>query len=414
MTPAPRRPLRVVMVHYSDFHLDSRIQRQARALAERGDEVDLICLSEPQRLRVGDGEIRIHQVPQEKPAGGAGSYVGGYSTFFGRALRRVSRLGLGGHIDVVEAHNMPDFLVFAAVAPRLRRSAVILNVHDTFPELFATKFGYQANHPTIRLIELEERLSAAFADHVITVTQEALERLASRGVNRRRMSVVMNSPDERVFGAPRAPLTIPHDGPVRVLYHGGLAPRFGVETALRAVAASEPRLSLRVCGTGEDRVRLAALAAGLAPDRLDVAAEPVPFERIPGELGAAHIGVVPTLHDRFTELLLPVKLLEYVHVGLPAVVSRLPGMQRYFGDDDVWFFEPGDPVSLQRALANACASPAEAAGRAARASSRLREIGWDRQRERYLALVDELAASRRIGAARKLRAPSAVPSPAST
>ena len=47
--------LRVAMVHLSDFRLDSRIQRQARALAERGDEVDLVCVGEREELRVGEG-----------------------------------------------------------------------------------------------------------------------------------------------------------------------------------------------------------------------------------------------------------------------------------------------------------------------------------------------------------------------
>jgi len=60
------------MVHYSDFHVDSRIQRQARALAERGDEVDLVCLSTPGEERAGPGVIRIHSLGEDKAAGGAG------------------------------------------------------------------------------------------------------------------------------------------------------------------------------------------------------------------------------------------------------------------------------------------------------------------------------------------------------
>jgi hypothetical protein len=72
-----RRPLRVCMVHYSDFHIDSRIQRQARALAERGDEVDLVCLSPPGEVRVGAGVIRVHSVPLAKAAGGTSSYLSG-------------------------------------------------------------------------------------------------------------------------------------------------------------------------------------------------------------------------------------------------------------------------------------------------------------------------------------------------
>src|SRR4029077_8082414 len=50
-----RGRLRVCMVHYSDFVVDSRIQRQARALAERGDRVDCVCLGEGTESGVGEG-----------------------------------------------------------------------------------------------------------------------------------------------------------------------------------------------------------------------------------------------------------------------------------------------------------------------------------------------------------------------
>src|SRR5262249_13150048 len=152
-----------------------------------------------------------------------------------------------------------------------------------------------------------------------------------------------------------------------------------------------------ICGSGEDRDALAALAARIDPARIDVAAEPVPFSEIPRELEAAHIGVVPTLHDRFTELLLPVKLLEYVHMGLPVVASRLPGSGSYFGDAERAPDEAGDAEDLARGVEARCADPDAAAGRAALAGRRLAEIAWERQRERYLALVDELCGRYPLG-----------------
>src|SRR5689334_6915451 len=123
------------MIHYSDFHVDSRIQRQARALAERGDEVDLVCLSPPGEEAVGAGRIRIHSVSSDKAGGGASSYLRGYAGFFMRALWRVSVLDRRRRFDLVEAHNMPDFLVGSALVPKLRGAPLILNMHDTFPEL---------------------------------------------------------------------------------------------------------------------------------------------------------------------------------------------------------------------------------------------------------------------------------------
>jgi glycosyltransferase involved in cell wall biosynthesis len=388
-----RRRLRVAMVHLSDFRLDSRIQRQARALAERGDEVDLLCVGEREELRVGEGVIRVHPLATQKAAGGAGSYLRDYAGFLARALWRLSALDARRKYDLVEVHNMPDLLTLAALRPRLRGVPVILNVHDTFPELFASKFARPPGDMLDRLLRCEERLSAMLASRVVVVTDQARLRLEERGVGVARTTVVMNSPDEGVFGPQREPVAWPEQGPLRMLYHGGLAPRFGVETVIRSFARlreTVPRLQLRVCGSGEDRDRLARLAEQIDPQRIDVSPEPVPFAQIPAELAASHIGVVPTLHDRFTELLLPVKLLEYVHMGLPVVASRLPGISSYFGAGDLATFIAGDPDDLARAIESMCADPGFARSRAASATRQLSQIAWDSQRARYLALVDSL------------------------
>jgi glycosyltransferase involved in cell wall biosynthesis len=404
MRGTPGMSLRVGMVHLSDFRLDSRVQRQARALAERGDEVHLVCLGEREELRVGAGSIHVHPVAANKTRGGASAYVRGYASFLARAAARLTALDLQRRLDLVEAHNMPDLIVATALVPRLRGTPVVLDVHDTFPELFATKFGRPAGSLSVRLLRAEERACAAVASHVVAVTEQARRRLEGRGVGVGRTTVVMNSPDERVFGAPRAPVAWPETGPLQILYHGGLAPRFGVETVIRAVGllGGGPDVRLRVCGSGEDRDHLAALAAQVAPGRIDVAPEPVPFERIPAELEQAHIGVVPTLHDSFTELLLPVKLLEYVHMGLPVVASRLPCISDYFPSEALRLFMAGDPVDLAHALAELCADPAGAREHATRATRWLEEITWERQRAGYLALIDELVRAPRLRHARPI------------
>jgi glycosyltransferase involved in cell wall biosynthesis len=401
----PRRPLRICMVHYSDFHVDSRIQRQARALAERGDEVDLVCLSTSGEERAGPGVIRIHSLGEDKAAGRAGSYLRGYAGFLVRALRVVASLDKRHPFDLVEAHNMPDVLVFAALRPKLRGTPVILNIHDTFPELFATKFNRPLDGAWARLIRAQERISSRFADAVVTVTPEAGDILERRGSAPQGVNVVMNSPDETVFGPARAPAPFPAEGPIRAIYHGGLAPRFGVELLVEAMgllSSAVDRLELRICGTGSDQARIAGLAEERAPSRVLVASAPIPFREIPGELLEAQLGVVPTLRDDFTQLLLPVKLLEYVHMGLPAVAPRLPVIERYFNDAEIAFFEPGSAPSLAQAIEETCAEPDLARARAERASERLEEIAWPVQRRAYLRLVDDLVDARANGGAKRV------------
>lgn len=381
------------MVHYSDFVVDSRIQRQARALAERGDRVDCVCLNDDEEIAVGAGEIVLHRAAAGKPRGGTRAYLEGNARFLAGAARKVSQLDREKRFDLIEIHNMPDALVFAAWRPKLRGVPLILNFHDTFPELFATLFDKSENHPLVRLIRVEEKVSASLADGHIFVTAEARDLLRGRGVTAERSQIVMNTPDERVFGERRAPIVPPSEGELRVVYHGGLADRFGVETLVRAVALLRGRgepVTLDVYGSDAEAARtLAATAAEVAPVGVRIAPQPTPVEEIPGRLTEAHLGVVPTLRDDFTELLLPVKLLEYVHMGLPVVASRLPVIERYFGDD-VLLAEPGDPACIAAAIEGIRSEPELARERAARASARLAEIEWRRQKEQYLELVDGL------------------------
>jgi glycosyltransferase involved in cell wall biosynthesis len=381
------------MVHLSDFTVDSRVQREAFALAQRGDTVVSLGLSGPAQLPVGDGLVELRAVRVRKPNGGLPSYARGYGAFLGRALAGVAALARSRRVDLIEIHNMPNLLVATAVPCKLRGTPILLNVHDTVPELLASKFGIADGHPLMRLARGEERWSARVADSVVTVTDESRVRLAARGVARGRAHVVMNSPDEMLFGPLRPVVTPPAVGSMRIVYHGGLARRFGVECLIRALAIvsrSDPDVSLSIYGSQLDDGVTAELARRLAPGAVSVAPAPTPLEQIPDRLAATHVGVVPTLRDCFTQLLLPVKLLEYVHMGLPVVAARLPVIERYFGPEEISFFAPDSPESLARALAEIRREPEAAAERAARAQERLREHAWSRQRERYLALVDGL------------------------
>ncbi len=385
------------MVHYSDFTIDSRVQRQARALAARGHEVHCICLTAPERIVVGDGVIRLYAIGARKLRGGVGDYIFGYSRFFVAAFRRLTALQRLTPLDVVEAHNMPNLLAFAALVPKLGGARVVLDIHDTFPELFETKFDRGSRTAVSRMIRAEERLSVAFADRTIAVTEEARSRVADRCRRGTVEWVVMNSPDEGVFGASRVPVIIPREGALRVVYHGGTAERFGVEALVRAfglLAETAPEISLDVYGAEDDSRPLAALARLTAPGRVRVAPRPVPFEEIPSKLEGAHIGVVPTLNDAFTELLLPVKLLEYVQLGIAVITSRLPVIERYFSDDEVRFVTPGDPAAIAEAILDLQRHPEQAQQRARRASLRLHEIEWKGQRDAYIRRIEGLAAER--------------------
>ena len=65
------------------------------------------------------------------------------------------------------------------------------------------------------------------------------------------------------------------------------------------------------------------------------------------------LGVVGNRRSAAGDLMLPVKLLEYVSLGIPAVVPRLKTIEHYFSDDMVAYYEPEDV-----AVAGRCHLPA--------------------------------------------------------
>jgi glycosyltransferase involved in cell wall biosynthesis len=91
--------------------------------------------------------------------------------------------------------------------------------------------------------------------------------------------------------------------------------------------------------------------------------------------------------------MLPVKLMEYVSLGVPAVVPRLRTIQHYFTPDMVGFFEPEDVESMAEAIWALHESPARRCEQARRARAFLDEFGWDRQGPELVAFYRQLLES---------------------
>jgi glycosyltransferase involved in cell wall biosynthesis len=279
-------------------------------------------------------------------------------------------------------------MVFAAVAPKLGGRGVLLDVHDLSTEVFASRHG-EAPTP----VRIAERLALRFADHVVTVHDHYRDLVSERGVDRDDISVVVNTPDDRRF--PLRPPPIPSRSP-RLIFHGTLVARFGLAPALHALAAVRDRVpgaSLQLVGEGDFRPEIVRLVSELGLEgRVDLSPGLVPVDQIPACLAAADVGLAPFLDDRFTRTTLPTKLLEYVRLGLPVIVSRNPVIERYFTDDDVFFVQPGNADEIAAAIERIADDPAGAARRARRAQRFFDIEGWPEMKKRFLAIVDQMTA----------------------
>jgi len=390
--------LRVAMVAYTYYASDPRVRREAECLAERGDRVDFYCLrapGEPARETVRG--VTVRHLPMARYRGGSSLvYVLGYLRFFLLAQAALTWRHLRRRYDLVHANNMPDFMAFTGFWPRVTGRALILDIHDTMPEIYQGKFGAGPGHPLIRILRFQERVSGAFASHVLTSEHTKKEALAAHGLDPGRIDVLLNVPDPAIFGNGAGPPAEPEAG-FRLVFHGTLAPRLGLDLALRAVARLEGAidgLRLDIIGDGDHRPELLRLAAELGiEDRVRFSDGFVPVEELPAMLRGADLAVIPTRPEISTRYMLPTKLLEYALLGIPAVVAPTHTIRHYFDEDQVAFFEPGDAASLAETILALHRDPERRRRLAAGAARFFERYDWNRHKRVYLDLVDRLCAS---------------------
>jgi glycosyltransferase involved in cell wall biosynthesis len=227
---------------------------------------------------------------------------------------------IGGTVQV---HNLPDFLVFAALAPKLTRTPVILDLHDLMPELFASRLKVGMYSWLVRLLARQERSACRFADHVITVTERWRKTLVERGVSADKVSVTVNIADLRLFNRFPTPLLPRNGGGFRLLYRGTFTHRYGVDLIIRALAvvgSDLPDVRLALLGDGETRSELLNLAASTGvTDRVEFSKGVVAAEELSAAIATVHVGIVPNRSNIFTDGILPTKLLEFVAMGTPGL-----------------------------------------------------------------------------------------------
>lgn len=377
-----------------NYYPDIRVERQARALVRRGHSVDVICLRrEGDRPREVIDGIRIRRLPVQRQRGmGLGPQMLEYLTFMVWSGALVSVLHLRNRFDVVQVHNVPDFLVFAALVPRLTGAAILLDLHDLMPEFFASRIGGSMDSLAVRLVRVQERASTGFADGVLTVTDLWRRTLIARGLDDAKVDVVMNLPDDALF-QPRAPEVRPEPDVITVMYHGTITHRYGIDILVRAVAQARERIPLRLVihGRGEylDDLRTLIDELGMG-DAVRLSTELLPTADLPDLIAAADIGVVPNRSDVFTDGILPTKLLEYAALGIPAVVSRSTATSAYFTDDMVEYVEPGSVIALATAIERLARDPDRRRKLATAAQAFTTQHQWSDEADRYVNVVERL------------------------
>lgn len=384
-----------MIVHSYYPYDETRVQRQSEALIEHGHAVDLIGLrngAEPKAECV-DG-VNVYRVPvQRDKARGILGQLFEYLMFMFFAFLQVTRLHIKHRFDIVQVHNLPDFLIFAALVPRLTGSRIILDLHDLMPEFYCAKFNTSMDSLPVRLVAMQEKLACRFAHQVITVTESWRQTLITRGVSATKCSVVMNLADTQYFNPALTVKTISPET-LRLIYHGNVTRRYGLDLLLQAltrVRANNIPVRLTIQGRGEYLREIRVLILSLELESIvNLHDEFLTALELAQLIRLNQVGVIPYRRDIFTDGILPTKLMEYMALGRAVIAARTPAITAYCDESMVELFTPEDVDDLARRIVFLQEHPERRLELAQNTSRFNKKYNWNNERERYVRLVEKL------------------------
>jgi glycosyltransferase involved in cell wall biosynthesis len=373
---------------------ESNLRREVETLAKAGFETHIICLNSQKGKMYPSQEIidgiHVYRIPIVLKKASVTRYVYEYLMFFLRAALKVTQLHLKHPFDVIQVNTMPDFLVFASLIPKALKSKVVLMMHEPVPELWQTL--YHSRPPWI--LKKTEQAALAYADAVLTVTQQLKDVYVSRGANPDKISVILNVPDERLLTLARLPDgRTSTNGHFTLICHGAVEKRYGHDTMLKAVdlvKSQLPAIRLRILGRGSYAEKFASqisiMGLGEYVQYLGYLPKPVMME----ELNAADVGIVAQESSPYSNLVHTNKMYEYIALGMPVLATRLTSVSAYFGDDAIAYFEPGDPESLAVAILDLYHHPEKRQLLVEKARGLYEQYRWEKQRDIYLSVYRHL------------------------
>lgn len=400
-TPSPTnlRGRRVAVLLYSKYPSDSRPRRAAEALAQAGADVELICPREspevPTRETVAGVQVtRVFPVLRK---GGTATYLLQYGCFLVSSSLVLASRAFTRRYDAVHAHNMPDFLVWAAWLPKWMGARIILDLHDPMPELFMSLYRRPREDRMIRLLTWIEQRCVSFAHLVLTPNEAFRQRFVSRSGAMGKIQVIMNSPEEEIFGSEASPevsRTPSRTEGFRLMHHGLIAERHGLDIAIEAIAVLKdriPDLTLDIYGERTPYLEhVLALARERGLEGRVRAHGMVTEQVIAREIGRCALGLVPNRRSPFIEINLPTRIFEYLALHCPVIVPNTHGIRDYFDDDQILYFQADDPQDLARRIQWVHDHRDEAQAIAARGHAVYRRHQWKDERVKFLGLMSRL------------------------
>ena len=385
--------MRICLLAYRLYDFNTHMMQFANALARRGDVVDVVSVgiegAHEHDVVNGVHVWRIQRRHLEDQS--RIRYLLRLFEFILRSAWFITRRHIRSPYQMIHVQSVPDFLVFAALVPRLLGTPVILDFRDLVPEFYASKFHTSTTSAIFKLLVLSETISCAFARHVLVANPIWHQRIVGRSAKPDKCTEFWYQPDPTVFH-PRGRQR--KDRAFRIMYPGNLNRHQGLDIAIAAfpkILQEAPDAELYIYGDGPAKQELADQIVSLHLQERVKILEIVPVAHIAEAMAESDLGIVPKRASScFGNEQASTKIFEFMAIGVPVVASRTKIDECYFDDSLVRFFQSENEDDLAQAVLSVYRDQALRNRLIENGARFIAEGKWGAKISDYLRLVDSL------------------------
>ena len=384
---------KICILAYAEYYTDARIKAYVNTLLSQGDEyeIDVICLYD--KFSKNDKNLKFHFIGKKYQGNSVLLYLINYFLFFIKSFFKFFLLNLKKRYNIIHVNNQPDFIVFCALPAKITGGKIILDMHDIMIAAIISKFNKDKNSLIFKLTKLQTKISIKIADVLILADHSQKEFLQENNINHKRTYVFLNLPDDKLFF--KRTYLPKYNGYLSLVYHGTISYRLGTDFIVKAVKEASNFVDLKctIIGNGEQKEELINYCVKeTLLNRIVFFKDFIPVEDLQREIEKYDIGIIGNRKTIIAEkCMLPVKLIEYLAIGLPVISPRLQIIQRYFDDDILFYYEPENIEDLKKLIINLAQNERLRFSKNEGANKFFKMYNFKKQYQDYIKLIENLS-----------------------
>jgi len=338
--------MKILMVLESEFPPDVRVENEMLALMEAGHALHVACSTRKNRPeKEFSGKSIIHRKKISRfiyKSSVACLKFPFYFNFWRKFIFKILRID---NFDVIHIHDLP--LSRIGVESKHKFGVrLVIDLHENWPALIKTAvhtqtFAGRLLSSNKQWISYEKKMLPQ-ADRVITIIEEARDRVLSLGIDPARIFIVSNTVnyENLSFKSEKE-----NDDSLKLFYGGAVNRHRGLQIVFKALqmcAANNLNIKFWIVGDGSYTKELKNISYDLNIDYLVKFWGHKPFNEMLEILAKSDAAVIPHLRTDNNDASSPNKLYQYMYIDKPIIASDCTSLKRIINATNTGFIYRND------------------------------------------------------------------------